>query len=300
MMTNTSNENYRFDLGSLKCTIVRDGSMAYPYPATNIFINYFANATAARLRQALEKHKLDPEQWEEYVSPYSALLIDTGEEKILVDTGAGDFAPTTGKLIPNLQAEGITPGDIDIVVLTHCHLDHIGGALDDRRKPAFPRARYIMLKDEWEFWTTEKAAEAVARLMIEDEHLKEGLVEFPLRNLPSLQDQLELIDHKKEISPGIKALVAPGHTPGHMVVSIVSGGKQLVYLSDTALHPIHLEQPDWYSAVAINPHQAVATRSQILKKAATGETMVHASHFPFPSIGCVTKEGDRWKWKPAR
>ena len=79
-------ENYRFNVGDLECIVVRDGTIAYPYPAKNVFINYFVNAPRERLRQVLGEHNLDPEQWEQYVSPYSALLIETGRRRVLVDT----------------------------------------------------------------------------------------------------------------------------------------------------------------------------------------------------------------------
>ena len=295
-----SAESYRLNVGDFECTIVKDGTIAYPYPAKDVFINFFVNAPEEGLKRVLGEHNLDPERWEQYVSPYSALLINTGQRRVLVDTGAGSFAPTTGRLIPNLQAEGISPGDIDTVILTHCHLDHIGGALDIQGKPAFPKARYVMWRDEWDFWTTEKAAEAVAELKIENEHLKEGLVAFPLHNLPPIQDQLDLVDHETEIVPGIRAVAAPGHTPGHMAVAVVSGNERLLYISDTVLHPIHLEQPRWCSAVAIAPEEVVTTRRRLLNRAEAEKAIVFASHFPFPGLGHVVQKEKGWQWKPIK
>jgi glyoxylase-like metal-dependent hydrolase (beta-lactamase superfamily II) len=277
--------------------VVRDGALAYPYPVQNVLINFFVNASKESLERVLKKHNLDPDRWEHYVSPYVSLLINTGQHQVLVDTGAGDFAPTTGKLIPNLQAEGIAPEDIDRVILTHCHMDHIGGTVDSEGKPAFPNARYIMWKDEWDFWTSEKATAAVTKLKIEHKHLKEGLITIPRNNLPPIQDQLDLIDHETEIVPGIRVVAAPGHTPGHMAVAVTSEGEQLLYISDTVIHPIHLERPDWYSAVAIDPKQVVATRRRILERVAAEKTLVHASHFPFPGLGYVIQKGEGWKWQ---
>ncbi len=139
-----SSENYRFKLGAFDCIVVSDGTFAYPHPAAIFFVN----AQEERLAGVLREHNIDLEHWEEHVSPYLCLVVNTGENLVLVDTGAGGFAPTTGKLPANVQAEGIAPGDIDTVIITHAHPDHIGGNIDSAGKSAFPKARYVMLKDE--------------------------------------------------------------------------------------------------------------------------------------------------------
>ena len=285
-----SNENFHFEIGNFECIVVSDGTFAYPHPA-QIF---FANAPKERLEQVLREHNIVLEQWEQYVSPYLSLVINMGQHQVLVDTGAGGFAPTTGKLIENLQAEGIAPKDIDTVILTHGHPDHIGGNIDDEGKPVFPNARYVMWKDEWEFWTKEPD---LSPLTI-DEHLKQILLEFARNNLPPIQRQLDLIEHETEIVPGIHAVATPGHTPGHMAVAISSAGEQLLYTSDTALHPIHLEQPDWYAAVDLDPEQTVTTKRRLFDRAAAEKALVFASHFPFPSLGHVIQKGEGWQWQP--
>jgi len=279
-------EIYRFKVGNFECIVVRDGTHAYPYvPA------WFVNAPKERLEQVLREHNLDPEQ---YVSPYPSLMINTGQHRALVDTGAGGMEPTTGKLIPNLRAEGIAPEDIDTVILTHGHLDHIGGNTDFEGKPAFPNARYVMWKDEWDFWTSEPS---LAELDV-PEHLKQLLLTFARNNLPPIEDQLDLVDHETEIIPGIRAVAAPGHTPGHMAVAIASDSEQLLYISDTVLHPIHLEQPDWYAVFDFAPEQTVTTRRRLLDQAATEKALVHAFHFPFPGLGYVIQKGEGWQWQP--
>ncbi|MFB0503978.1 MAG: MBL fold metallo-hydrolase [Candidatus Bathyarchaeia archaeon] len=131
--------------------VVRDGALAYPYPAKNVLINFFANAAEESLKEVLREHNLDLDRWEQYVSPYVGLLINAGERQVLVDTGAGGFAPTTGRLISNLKVAGVAPEDIDVAILTHCHIDHIGGAVDAESKPAFPNAHYVIWRDEWDF-----------------------------------------------------------------------------------------------------------------------------------------------------
>ena len=287
-------ERFRFSLGNFECIIVSDGTFTYPYPAQNVFINFFVNAPQERLKQVLKRHSLDPEKWEEYISPYPCLVINTGRHLVLVDTGAGNFAPTTGKLVPNLKAEGIKPADIDRVILTHGHPDHIGGNIGKEGKPTFPNASYLIRKDEWDFWTSKPSLD---ELKISD-HGKELLVKVAQDNLLPLRDQIDLISHDTEIVPGIRSISAPGHTPGHMVIEVLSDSDQLLYISDTVLHPIHLEEPDWYSAVAIKPKQVVETRSRILDMASKENVLTLASHFPFPGLGHVLQKGERWRWQP--
>ncbi len=286
-------EVHRFKVGSFDCMAVSDGTHTYapptfPPPATLLFVN----APRRRLGQVLREHNLHPEQWAEWISPYICLLVNTGKHRVLVDTGADGLAPSTGRLLKNLQAEGISPEDIDTVILTHGHPDHIGGNTDAEGKPAFPKARYVMWRDEWDFWMSDQAERKL------DEHVKEVLLKFARKNLPPIQGQLDIVDHETEIVPGIQAIAAPGHTPGHMALAISSAGEQLLCISDVALHPIHLEQPDWYAAVDFDPQQTVATRRRLLNKAATEKALVLAFHFPFPGLGCIVQKREAWQWQP--
>jgi glyoxylase-like metal-dependent hydrolase (beta-lactamase superfamily II) len=281
-----------FNVGTFKCTLVPDGTFAYHNPGTV----FAANAPRQELSEALRRQGIDLESWHEYATPYPCLLVDTGQQRVLVDTGAGGLAPTTGRLIQNLRAAGTPPEEIDVVVVTHAHPDHIGGAIDGEGRLAFPNARYVMHADEWAFWTS---APDLSSLPVGDE-IKELILGIARSHLSALQDQIDLIEGEAEIVPGIQALAAPGHTPGQIAISISSQGQQLLCTSDLVLLPIHVERPEWYAAVDLEPERCLASKRRFLELAASGGTLVHGFHFPWPGLGHVTQSGETYTWEPRR
>jgi glyoxylase-like metal-dependent hydrolase (beta-lactamase superfamily II) len=280
---------YRFRVGTFECAIVNDGTFFYPHPA-QIF---FDDVPAERLTQVLQEHEIDPAAWETYPSPYPSLLVKTGNQIVLVDTGAGGLAPTTGQLLPNLRSLDVAPEEIDIVILTHGHVDHIGGNLDQAGKLAFPNARYVMGRAEWDFWAADPDLAAFKVTAFID------LIRSVARTqLPPIQERLTLVEDGDEIVPGIQIVAAPGHTPGHIALRITSNGEQLLWAVDTCIHPIHVEQPDWVSMFDYWPHETVVTRRKLLGQAAVDAALVHLYHFPFPGLGHVVLYDGGWRWQP--
>jgi len=285
-------ESYRFKVGDYECIAVCDGTHTYAppnFPPPNVLL--FSNAQSEALGLVLRQHNLS-EQWAEWTSPYICLVVNTGKHLVLVDTGAGGLAPTTGRLLQNLKAEDIAPGDIDMVIITHGHPDHLGGNIDEAGKPAFLNARYVMWKDEWDFWTSGRAEQTL------DEHSREILMGYALKNLLPIRDRLDMVEREREIVPGIHAIAAPGHTPGHMALAISSKNEELLCISDTVLHPVHIEQLEWYSVFDVVPEMVGVTRRKLLERAAVEKALVLAFHLPFPGLGRVAQRGETWQWQP--
>lgn len=282
-------EAYSFGIGTIKCTPVSDGS--FPYPPSLCF----ANVPQQRLEEKMRAHGLGTD---EVILTYTCLLVSTGKNKVLIDTGAGNIAPSTGELMANIEKAGVHTSEIDTVILTHGHPDHIGGTVDSEGKPAFPNARYLMWKDEWEFWTSE--APDLGSMQVPEE-LKTGLILGTARRcLPPLRKQIELVEKESEVVPGIHLLPAPGHTPGHAAVAIASGRDSVLHIADAVLHPILMEQPAWQTAFDLAQDQAAETRRRLLDRAAADRTKVMAYHFPFPTLGRVLSRGaDGWQWEPS-
>ena len=279
--------SHHFPVGSIHCTVLSDGYCAYP---TSWF---FPNADPLALRLALGERRLPQE---DVLSPLTCLLIETGSHVVLVDAGAGESSRTTGAVRARLDMAGIRPKDVDTVIITHAHPDHIGGAVDVAGRPAFPNARYIVSELEWEFWTTARTDLRNLRL---PEDTKAEIHSTARRTLGPLRHHIEPIGRECEVVGGVYVIPAPGHTPGHLAVMVSSDGQSLLNLGDAAVHPLHLEQPEWENGFDLASDTAAATRRRLLDRAVAEDMHLMAFHFPFPSIGRVSR-GARggWAWTP--
>lgn len=279
-------DTYRFRLGELDVRVLDDGAFAFP-------VDWFAtNARPRALSEAIAEGDLPSD-----VLPIrlNTLLIDTGDQLVLVDTGFGTINPEAGKLPLALRAAGIVPEQIDLVILTHFHPDHIAGTIDSAGKPTFPNARYLANKTEYDYW---QADPSLVELMIPDE-LK-ALARQVGKEMPVLLEEvLELVEPGDEVAPGVTVLAAYGHSPGQLAVEVASEGERLLHVADAAGVPaLHLSHPEWFMKLDHWPAQAIMTRNELFDRAAEEDLLVLGYHFPFPGLGKVQADGDDWQWEP--
>ena len=275
---------YRFKLGDAEATIVSDGTLPLGDPATN-----FTGLTPAEMNRQLTDNFLPTAN---AVLEQNILILNTGDRLVLFDTGMGIsklFGPSTGKLLQTMKQAGIDPKDIDAVVMSHAHVDHCGGCVAQDGSRYFPNAQYYISQIDFDFWTDEKNLNGPLK----------AFVEVARHNLLPNRDRMVFFRDGQEFLPGIQAISAPGHTAGHTIFMIQSGGKQLCYIGDLTHHPVLLmEKPLTEFAYDSDPKQSAQTRVKMLTMLAANRTPVLAYHFAWPGVGHVAKAGDGFRYFP--
>jgi glyoxylase-like metal-dependent hydrolase (beta-lactamase superfamily II) len=227
----------------------------------------------------------------------NAVMVRSGGKTILIDAGLGSDPnlnlPRAGQLIKRLAAAGIDLSAVTDLVLTHLHMDHIGGLLVDGVKEQLRKdLRIHVAAAEVKFWEKPDFSRTAM-----PEGFPDALRATAKRFVKEYGSQLRLFDDVHEIAPGVIAHRTGGHTPGHSVVRMASGDDALTFAGD-AVFAVGFEQPDWHNGFEHDPEEAARVRVRLLRQlAATGEMLV-ATHLPFPSVGRVAADGDAFRWVP--
>jgi glyoxylase-like metal-dependent hydrolase (beta-lactamase superfamily II) len=276
---------YRYRIGSYELTALYDG--IWYRPITDKFIR---NAPFAEVEHALDEAFMPHDK---LATPFTALVVNTGDKLVLIDTGTGgQIAPSAGALRDNLVAAGLDPNAVDRIVISHFHPDHINGIKDKDNNLIFPNAEIMVPAPEWAFWMDDANLNAAAA------DLKETFLN-QRRVFSDIARNVTQFEPGKEVAPGIETLPAPGHTPGHTVFAIHSGGQSLLVLSDTAQHPaVFARHPDWQAEFDVDGAEAVATRKRIFDRAAADRMLVTGYHFPFPACGHLIKAASGYEHVP--
>ncbi|MGH6663362.1 MAG: MBL fold metallo-hydrolase [Pseudolabrys sp.] len=277
---------YRYKLGDYQLTALYDGIWYLPIDG-----KFMRNASGAAVNEALAAAFLPPS-----VLPisFTALLVNTGAKLVLIDTGtAGQIVDSAGFMNANMNAAGVKPGDIDTIVISHFHPDHIDGIKTKDGAKVFPNAEILVPEPEWAFWMDDanmsRASGAVHKYFLNARRIFKDIANEVQRFKPGA-----------EVAPGIVSMPAYGHTPGHAAFAIHSGRQSMLAMSDTVRNPyLFARHPDWQPIFDMDGPLAVKARRAMLDRAAADRMLVEAYHFPFPACGHMVRRGSGYELVPA-
>jgi glyoxylase-like metal-dependent hydrolase (beta-lactamase superfamily II) len=283
---------YRYKVGAIECTSINDGALSFPLPDKWV-TNVNKEAALAAAESAYMPKGM-------VTVPFNPQLINTGSKLVLIDCGNGisAFESTKGKAgrtMQNLAAAGVDPKSIDAVIMSHLHPDHTNGIRAADGSMAFPNAEIMVPAKDWDFWMSdENAAKAQSNEMMK------GYFANVKKIYTGIESKVTRYDWGKEVAPGVTAIAAAGHTPGHTAFAVASGGSKVLIQSDvTNIPELFLRNPDWHVAYDFDPVMAQQTRHKFYDMAAAEKAAVVGFHFAFPSIGHVEKDGAKYRLIPA-
>lgn len=279
---------YALRIGEIDVLVVSDGVL--PLPTETMATNVAPAVRAAWFKDMF----LGPDMFDWALN---VLVVQSGDKTILVDAGlGGQFPgfPRAGLFPKRLEAGGIDLASVTDIIVTHMHMDHVGGLLvDDVKKRLRPDVRIHVSATEVDFWGTPNFSQTAMPTPVPDV-LRTTATEF----LKAYSANLQTFAEEREVAPGVVAKLTGGHTPGHSVVHVTSGGERLTFAGD-ALFPVGFDHPDWHNGFEHDPEESVRVRVRLLQEAAaTGELLV-ATHLSFPSVGRVALDGDAFRWVAA-
>ena len=276
---------YRYKVGDFEVTALNEGVVRNATPA-----NMAVNKTLPDVQKALGDAFLPTDH---VINQFNTIVVNTGRNLVLIDSGFGDNGPPTGNnLLSNMSAAGIDPKNIDTILVSHFHGDHISGIRAKGGAANYPNAEIMVPSGEWQFWND---ASNQAKVI---DNFKPGFANVKRVFDPVAKD-VKQFEHGKELVAGITAVDSRGHSPGHTAFLVASGNGKLLVTSDTVNHQILIRNPDWSLWADMDAAMAVTARKRLLDMAATDKIQISAYHLPFPSTGFISKRGDGYEFHPA-
>jgi glyoxylase-like metal-dependent hydrolase (beta-lactamase superfamily II) len=290
---------YRYKVGTHEVTVVTDGVNRFKFPD-----GFVVNKTRDEVNAswtALYQQK------DEMVIPYSPIAVNTGSKLVVIDTGTGEAnfersKGAAGQFHGNLKAAGIDRNQVDLVIISHFHGDHISGLLTADNKPAFPNAEITVPAAEWKYFMddAEMAKQTTDRM--------KGVFSGLRRVFDALGRKVTQYDADKEIAPGITSVATHGHTPGHMSFVIAQGNAKVFVQSDVTNTPLFVRNPGWHlmfdQDANMAANMAEATRRKVYDMLVAEKMLVQGFHYPFPALAYIEKSGSGYReipapWNPA-
>jgi glyoxylase-like metal-dependent hydrolase (beta-lactamase superfamily II) len=275
---------YRYKIGDIEATAITDGFAERPLDG------FIKNAELADVKAVLAQSGIVQDKLR---IPFTTTVLNMGDKLVLIDTGNGDSgAPNTGSWMANFKAAGFLPEQVDLVIFSHFHADHINGFRLKNGISPFTNAQVMVPAIEWGFWMDE------GQMSRSPEGMKGAFTNIR-RVFDIIKDKVIQYDAGKEIIPRLTAIAAFGHTPGHMAYRVSSGATNHILMSDTTNHPaIFVRKPEWSAIFDIDAAQAITSRRTMLDMAVAEGAIVSFYHAPFPATGKIVKDGTSYALIP--
>src|SRR6266850_3066087 len=278
---------YALKIGAIDVLVVSDGVLSLP----GAMLGHNVDPAA---RAAWLEHMFLPPDVLEWA--LNVVLVRSGDRTILIDAGIGMEFPDlrrAGQLVRRLEDAGIDLASVTDVVLTHLHMDHCGGLLiDGVRDRLRPDLRVHLAAAEAKFWESPDFSRVSMPPGFPD-----ALRRTAKRFLNEYDSQMRPFDKEYEVAPGVVVHRTGGHTPGHSVVRLASGGDRLTFAGDLVFQ-VGFEHPDWYNGFEHDPEEAARVRVDLLRELAANRESLIATHLSFPSVCHVAVDGDVFRWVP--
>lgn len=276
----------RLDIGELETYVLSDGIISLdsvqPVFAPDIASDF---VTKELKNLHLKTHKAE--------AGINVLLIRKEEKLILLDTGSGyHFGANAGKLLGALKELGIESTDITDIVITHAHIDHIGGIIDKNNHFIFPSAKYFIAEKEFQFWMSEHPDFSKSK----GASSSDFSISFARSILTKIKDRLNFFQYGDVLFSCLKSELAEGHTLGHTIFKIFSGDKSIKHIVDTFHTQLLVVNPEWGTQWDVDFDKAVKTRERIIEDGVNNKTLLMSCHLPWPGLGYIDKINDSFSW----